>query len=71
MHETLIVIHILPFGGSMQVKSNFRTAITVPENCWNRFRDILSDYCDKMKKSSDIAAITADSNLQTTSSNSN
>ncbi|XP_031630893.1 transcriptional activator protein Pur-beta isoform X2 [Contarinia nasturtii] len=54
-----------------EVKSNFRTAITVPENCWSRFRDILSDYCDKMKKSSDIAAITADNTLQTTSSNSN
>lgn len=32
----------------MQVKSNFRTAITVPEKCWTRFRDILADYCDKM-----------------------
>ncbi|CAH0599228.1 unnamed protein product [Chrysodeixis includens] len=31
-----------------QVKSNFRTAITVPEKCWTRFRDILADYCDKM-----------------------
>ncbi|XP_059047056.1 transcriptional activator protein Pur-beta-B isoform X3 [Achroia grisella] len=33
---------------SLQVKSNFRTAITVPEKCWTRFRDILADYCDKM-----------------------
>ncbi|XP_075987002.1 purine-rich binding protein-alpha isoform X5 [Anticarsia gemmatalis] len=32
----------------LQVKSNFRTAITVPEKCWTRFRDILADYCDKM-----------------------
>ncbi|XP_050555219.1 transcriptional activator protein Pur-beta isoform X1 [Spodoptera frugiperda] len=31
-----------------EVKSNFRTAITVPEKCWTRFRDILADYCDKM-----------------------
>ncbi|XP_068624832.1 transcriptional regulator protein Pur-beta isoform X3 [Battus philenor] len=31
-----------------EVKSNFRTAITVPEKCWPRFRDILSDYCEKM-----------------------
>ncbi|GBP77049.1 Transcriptional activator protein Pur-alpha [Eumeta japonica] len=31
-----------------EVKSNFRTAITVPEKCWSRFRDILADYCDKM-----------------------
>ena len=34
-----------------EVKSNFRTSITVPEKCWTRFRDILSDYCTKMKKS--------------------
>lgn len=34
------------------MKSNFRTSITVPEKCWTRFRDILSDYCAKMKKSS-------------------
>ncbi|XP_013168642.1 PREDICTED: transcriptional activator protein Pur-beta-A isoform X1 [Papilio xuthus] len=31
-----------------EVKSNFRTAITVPEKCWSRFRDILADYCDKI-----------------------
>ncbi|CAK1546791.1 unnamed protein product [Leptosia nina] len=31
-----------------EVKSNFRTAITVPEKCWSRFRDIMADYCDKM-----------------------
>ncbi|XP_063390082.1 transcriptional activator protein Pur-beta-B isoform X1 [Cydia fagiglandana] len=31
-----------------EVKSNFRTAITVPEKCWARFRDILADYTDKM-----------------------
>ncbi|XP_045779865.1 transcriptional activator protein Pur-beta isoform X4 [Maniola jurtina] len=35
---------------SLQVKSNFRTAITVPEKCWTRFRDILADYCDKMSR---------------------
>ncbi|XP_052745343.1 transcriptional activator protein Pur-beta isoform X3 [Bicyclus anynana] len=35
---------------SEQVKSNFRTAITVPEKCWTRFRDILADYCDKMNR---------------------
>ncbi|XP_050357211.1 transcriptional activator protein Pur-alpha isoform X2 [Nymphalis io] len=33
-----------------EVKSNFRTAITVPEKCWTRFRDILADYCDKMNR---------------------
>jgi hypothetical protein len=45
-----------------EVKSNFRTAITVPEKCWSRFRDILTDYCDKMKKLTDTS-ITAD-NIQ-------
>ncbi|XP_045507618.1 transcriptional activator protein Pur-beta isoform X2 [Colias croceus] len=33
-----------------EVKSNFRTAITVPEKCWSRFRDIMADYCDKMNR---------------------
>ncbi|KAI8425513.1 hypothetical protein MSG28_011346 [Choristoneura fumiferana] len=37
-------------GPRSQVKSNFRTAITVPEKCWARFRDILADYCDKMSR---------------------
>lgn len=34
---------------SPQVKTNFRTAITVPEKSWARFRDIFADYCEKMK----------------------
>ena len=33
-----------------QVKTNFRTAITIPEKSWSRFRDIFSDYVDKMKE---------------------
>nr|CAD7587438.1 unnamed protein product [Timema genevievae] len=33
-----------------QVKTNFRTAITVPEKSWARFRDIFADYCEKMKE---------------------
>ncbi|XP_066581643.1 transcriptional regulator protein Pur-beta isoform X2 [Prorops nasuta] len=33
-----------------EVKTNFRTAITVPEKSWARFRDIFADYCDKMKE---------------------
>ena len=45
----------------LQVKSNFRTAITVPEKCWTRFRDILNDYCEKM---SETATTTADNNSQ-------
>lgn len=54
-----------------EVKSNFRTAITVPEKCWSRFRDILSDYCDKMKKTSEstTSSITADNPLQKQTSN--
>ncbi|BET02770.1 transcriptional activator protein [Nesidiocoris tenuis] len=36
-----------------EVKTNFRTAITVPEKSWGRFRDIFADYCDKMKDGSD------------------
>ncbi|XP_008545816.1 transcriptional activator protein Pur-beta-B isoform X2 [Microplitis demolitor] len=33
-----------------EVKTNFRTAITVPEKSWSRFRDIFADYCEKMKE---------------------
>ncbi|XP_043268892.1 transcriptional activator protein Pur-beta isoform X3 [Venturia canescens] len=33
-----------------EVKTNFRTAITIPEKSWARFRDIFADYCDKMKE---------------------
>lgn len=33
-----------------QVKTNFRTAITVPEKSWARFRDIFADYCEKMQE---------------------
>lgn len=32
------------------MKTNFRTAITVPEKSWARFRDIFADYCEKMKE---------------------
>ncbi|XP_014242375.1 transcriptional activator protein Pur-beta isoform X2 [Cimex lectularius] len=32
-----------------EVKTNFRTAITVPEKSWVRFRDIFVNYCEKMK----------------------
>lgn len=37
-----------------QVKTNFRTAITVPEKSWCRFRDILADYCEKIKQTDQI-----------------
>ncbi|XP_067134398.1 transcriptional regulator protein Pur-beta-like isoform X1 [Centruroides vittatus] len=33
-----------------EVKSNFRTAVTIPEKSWSRFRDIFADYVDKMKE---------------------
>lgn len=33
-----------------EVKTNFRTAVTIPEKSWSRFRDIFSDYVDKMKE---------------------
>jgi len=36
-----------------EVKTNFRTAVTIPEKSWSRFRDIFSDYCDKMKEGAD------------------
>jgi hypothetical protein len=32
-----------------QVKANFRTAITIPEKSWGRFRDIFDEYVEKMK----------------------
>jgi len=33
-----------------EVKTNFRTAITIPEKSWVKFRDIFDDYVDKMKE---------------------
>ena len=32
-----------------QVKTNFRTAITIPEKSWSQFRDVFQDFVDKMK----------------------
>ncbi|KAK3913193.1 Transcriptional activator protein Pur-alpha [Frankliniella fusca] len=43
-----------------EVKSNFRTAITVPEKSWARFRDIFADYCDKMKDGSTSGGTSGD-----------
>lgn len=37
----------------IQVKSNFRSSITIPEKSWVRFRDMFSDYVDKMNQVSD------------------
>jgi len=33
-----------------EVKTNFRSAITIPEKSWARFRDIFDDYVEKMKE---------------------
>jgi len=31
-----------------EVKSNFRSSITIPEKSWGRFRDVFNDYVEKM-----------------------
>jgi len=31
----------------IQVRPNYRTAITIPERFWGRFRDIISDFIDQ------------------------
>ncbi|XP_033332948.1 purine-rich binding protein-alpha isoform X3 [Megalopta genalis] len=33
-----------------EVKTHFRTAITVPEKSWANFRDIFADYCERMRE---------------------
>ena len=35
------------------MKTNFRTAITIPEKSWGRFRDIFDEYVEKMKDAED------------------
>ena len=42
---------------SWQVKTNFRTSITVPEKSWARFRDIFADYCEKMKEGGEKVSV--------------
>ena len=39
------------------MKTNFRTAITVPEKSWARFRDIFADYCEKMKEGGEKVSV--------------
>ena len=29
---------------SLQVRANFRTAITIPEQSWGRFRDVVNTF---------------------------
>ena len=33
-----------------QPRNQYRTSITIPERSWGRFRDVFSDYVDKMKE---------------------
>ena len=30
------------------MRTNYRTAVTIPERSWTRFRDILTDFIDKV-----------------------
>jgi len=39
-----------------EVKSNFRSSITIPEKSWSRFRDIFSEYVDKMNEAATTAS---------------
>jgi len=36
-----------------EVKSNFRSSITIPEKSWARFRDVFTDYVEKMSEATD------------------
>jgi len=31
----------------VQVRPNYRTAVTIPERFWGRFRDIMSDFIEE------------------------
>ena len=33
-----------------------RTAITIPEKSWGKFRDVFDDYVDKMKEATEAEA---------------
>ena len=43
------------------MKTNFRTAITIPERSWGRFRDIFDEYVDKMKVANEESGGTVNS----------
>lgn len=32
------------------MKSNFRSSITIPEKSWVKFRDVFTDYVEKMNE---------------------
>jgi len=40
----------LQYVSFYQVRSNFRTAITIPERAWTRLRDIIGEYLDKVEE---------------------
>jgi len=40
---------------SVQVRPNYRTAITIPERFWGRFRDIISDFIDQSSTAPAVA----------------
>jgi len=33
------------------VRANFRTAITIPERSWSRFRDVISEFAARQQQS--------------------
>jgi len=39
----------------LQVRSNYRTAVTIPERSWGRFRDMLSEFADGSSQSGTVA----------------
>ncbi|XP_054162573.1 transcriptional activator protein Pur-beta-like isoform X2 [Oppia nitens] len=47
-----------------EVKSNFRSSITIPEKSWAKFRDVFSDYVDKMAEGSEKPSGGANSGSQ-------
>lgn len=39
-----------------QVRANFRTAITIPERSWVRFRDVISEFAMKQPSGPPVSA---------------
>ena len=35
---------------NLLIQKIFRTAITIPEKSWGKFRDVFDEYVDKMKE---------------------
>ena len=40
----------------LYILSGHRTAITIPEKSWGKFRDVFDDYVDKMKEATEAEA---------------